>query len=87
MQYVLELVWEFCQYYRYVVISMIILFQKEGLFSIYLYKYIYVFIDRFFLYMYIDFFNILVYILFKVLNCIYYIIRYGIYINCEWKKL
>lgn len=30
---------------------------------------------------------IVYYILFKVLNCIYYIIRHGIYINCEWKKL
>lgn len=66
----LELAWKLCQHQRHVAILTIILFQKEGLFSIYSHKYIHVFTDRSSIYMYIDFLNTLVHILFKVLNCI-----------------
>lgn len=64
----LELAWKFCQHQRNVAIITIILFLKEGLFSIYSHKYIHTFTDRSSLF--IDFLNTLVHRLFTVLNCI-----------------
>lgn len=64
----LELAWKFCQHQRNVAFITIILFLKEGLFSIYSHKYIHTFTDRSSLF--IDFLNTLVHRLFTVLNCI-----------------